>query len=95
MKLLLILALLLSGCKSVTILTPGPEFPPIPESFKQRCPDLAVTPDSELLSDFIRTVTVNYSEYHKCRALVDAWQEWYNVNKQIHENLTNDRLRSK
>ena len=43
--------------------------------------------DDAKLSDVARTVTVNYSTYYECAVKVDAWQEWYNIQKIIFEGV--------
>jgi hypothetical protein len=95
MKLLIVLIFpLLTGCaylgKIVTV--PLPEFPPVSkELLEKKCPDLEMAPPSELFSDLLRTVVTNYGEYHKCRAMVEAWQEWYVIQKLNYEKLRNEQ----
>lgn len=96
MKLALLSILILTGCCTPPIPIKPPEFPPINESMKKQCPELAIAAvDSELLSDLVKTVTQNYGEYHKCKALVDTWQKWYEEQRQNHERLRNERMHTK
>jgi hypothetical protein len=32
-------------------------------------------------------VTINYNTYYECAVKVDAWQEWYQIQKKIHEDI--------
>jgi hypothetical protein len=50
-----------------------------------RCPDLQKLNDGAKLSDVANTVTVNYGTYYECAVKVDAWQEWYQIQKIIFE----------
>ena len=80
---LLVLAMC-SGCSTVVSVTA--RFPEPPGKLAtQRCPDLQKLKDDARLSDVSRTVTINYSTYYECAVKVDAWQEWYNIQKIIFE----------
>lgn len=85
-KLLLILpAILLTGC-----LTTAPvkrNFPEVPTELMEACPDLKQTNDTTKLSEVLKVVTDNYSQYHECQIKVDTWIEWYNSQKQIFETV--------
>jgi len=73
-----------SGCSTVVSVTA--RFPEPPGKLAtQRCPDLQKLKDDSRLSDVSRTVTINYSTYYECAVKVDAWQEWYNIQKIIFE----------
>lgn len=85
--LVIAMALAVSGCSFSKRI---PDFPPASERMMQKCPDLALAPNSELLSDLVRTVITNYGEYHKCKALVDAWQDWYQQQKKIYEDILHE-----
>lgn len=81
MKLLhLIPVILLTGCLSTPI---KQKFPEVPKELMDACPDLQMVEPTTKLSDVIRTVTHNYSEYHECRIKVDVWIEWYKTQQQI------------
>jgi hypothetical protein len=49
------------------------------------CPALQKLKDDARLSDVANTVTVNYGTYYECAVKTDAWQEWYQIQKIIHE----------
>lgn len=78
------LMFLLSGC----LVTPVKRnFPEVPKELMEACPDLKQTEQTEKLSEVIRVVTENYSQYHECRIKVDTWMEWYKTQKQIFESV--------
>lgn len=79
-----LLCFTLVGCATPVAVKP-PEFPPISKGMEHKCPDLALTPKTDKLSDLLQSVTSNYGEYHKCRAAIEAWQQWYRDQKSIYE----------
>jgi hypothetical protein len=86
MKYLLLLSLLLTGCSTVVPVTV--KFPNAPAELLVDCEDLEKVPaDTKQLSVTSETVVRNYGRYHKCRAKVDAWQEWHKEQKQIFESV--------
>lgn len=86
-KLLIIIPLLLlTGCFHTTPVKR--HFPEVPEEFKRACPDLEqVDPTTTKLSEVVRVVTDNYTQYHECRVKVDAWIEWYRTQRSIFEEI--------
>jgi hypothetical protein len=85
-KSLLLATVLLAGC--ATTLPVTMHFPQIPTPLTTTC-DSLVTLDSSKhkLSDLIENATDNYSKYYECNAKVAAWQDWYNAQKKIHEDV--------
>jgi hypothetical protein len=84
-KLLILMAVLLTGCASSDV---ARHFPDVPSELKTACPDLElVSSKTDKLSDVITVVTDNYTEYHLCRIRVDGWIEWYNAQKSIFESV--------
>ena len=82
--LLLLTAVLLTGCSTVVPVTA--KFPEPPgRNAQERCPQLQKLKDDPALSDVARTVTVNYGTYYECAVKADAWQEWYRIQKNIFE----------
>ncbi len=80
---LLVLAMC-SGCSTVVPVTA--KFPEAPGNVAMTaCPQLQKIADDAKLSDISRTVTVNYGTYYECAVKSDAWQEWYRIQKIIHE----------
>jgi len=88
MRKLLLLApvLLLTGC--LTDVPVKSVWPEVPEELKAACPALQeIKPDTTKLSEVIDVVSSNYSSYHECQVKVDAWVEWYNTQKKIHDEI--------
>jgi len=85
MKLLLLIpAVLLTGC----LVTPVKQkFPEVPPEIMLACPDLKTVEPTEKLSEVLKVVVDNYGQYHECRAKVDAWLEWYKTQKQIFKTV--------
>jgi len=85
-KLLLLLPVfLLCGCLTTTPVKRN--FPEVPKELMEACPDLKQVQDTEKLSEVIKVVTDNYSDYHECRVKVDTWIEWYKTQKQIFDSV--------
>ena len=82
----LILVLLLTGCSSVTVPVTS-KFPDVPERMLVQCPQLEKLGNESKLSDVAKTVTINYTTYYECAIKSDAWIEWYQIQKQIHNNI--------
>lgn len=82
--LLLIPAVLLTGCLTTPVKR---NFPEVPQEIMQACPDLKTVEQTEKLSDVLKVVTDNYGQYHECRAKVDAWIEWYKTQKHIFDSV--------
>jgi hypothetical protein len=86
MKYLLLLSILLTGCSTVVPVTA--KFPDAPAELFVDCEELEKVPaDTKQLSVTSETVVRNYGRYHKCRAKVDAWQEWHKEQKKIFESV--------
>jgi hypothetical protein len=45
------------------------------------------TVETNLPSEVIGTVTENYGTYYELVEVVKAWQHWYNVQKQVFEEV--------
>ena len=82
---LLLPALLLTGCLTTTPVKRN--FPEVPAELMEACPDLKQTKETEKLSEVLKVVTENYSQYHECRIKVDTWVEWYKTQKQIFDSV--------
>lgn len=86
MKYLLLSLILLTGCSTVVPVTQKwPEAPGLQST--KPCPQLQKLNDDSKLSDVAKTITINYSEYYTCVVKLEAWQEWYQKQKLIHEGL--------
>lgn len=82
----LIVALALTGCSTVVPVTQKWPEPPGLQATKS-CPKLQKLEQDPKLSDVSKTVANNYDEYWICAIKLDAWIEWYEKQKIIHEGL--------
>ena len=85
MKYLLVL-LLLAGCS--TTVPVKHKFPnPTPELMK-KCESLKkVEGDKVAITEMLKVIVQNYSLYYECSTKVDGWQDWYNEQKKIFDNV--------
>lgn len=80
------MALSLSGCAS--LFNKRPKFPESSELLTTKCEKLDAVPEGTTkLSEAEIVVNGNYTKYHKCASTVDAWIEWYNLQKKNFEGL--------
>ena len=88
MRLLLITSvLLLSGCVATPVKHALPEAP---EKLTKTCPKLKEVPlEEERLTEFLKTVTQNYTTYYECAVKHDGLVEWYQIQKKIHDDVFN------
>ena len=82
---LLIEIFLILGCS--TTVPVRAKFPTAPERLMQQCPQLEKLEKESKLSDIAKSVTNNYTKYHKCSIQNDLWIEWYRVQKKIFEEI--------
>lgn len=85
--LLLILTLAaLAGCSTtVPVKQNWPEPPGLQSTVP--CPELQKLTEPATLSSVAKTISYNYSEYYICAVKLEAWQEWYQQQKRIHEGI--------
>jgi hypothetical protein len=82
----LLLAVTLVGCSLVTPVTRS--FPDRPAGLKEDCPELQeATAETKELSKLLDVVVVNYSTYYECRVKIEAWDEWYQEQKKIFDEV--------
>ncbi len=82
-KLLTIISvLILTGC--TTTVPVKQKFPEVPAELLKACPALNQVEPTEKLSEVLKVITKNYSQYHECQTTVDTWIEWYNLQKEIY-----------
>lgn len=80
------LILVLSGC--TTTVPVKQKFPDVPSALLETCPRLdTIDQEKIVFSDFLKVVTKNYTKYHSCAKLVEAWQLWYNEQKKISTDI--------
>lgn len=84
MKYVLIALLFLTGCTTVPV---APKFPQVPSQLMEKCIQLEKLPEDTKLSEIAKSITHNYTNYHECSIKVDAWIEWYGVQKQLYESI--------
>ncbi len=84
--LILICAVLLAGCNATVPVKQY--FPEVPAPLLKKCPQLKTIKDENIpLSELLKIVTENYTEYHACASLVENWQLWYKMQKDIFDDL--------
>ena len=85
MKYLLLLSVvLLQAC--TTTVPVSAKFPDSPGTIAtQTCPALQQLSQDPTLSEISKTVTINYTTYYECAVKVDAWNDWYKIQKNIFE----------
>jgi hypothetical protein len=77
------LLLCLTGCMTVPVTA---KFPNKPENV-ETCKQLDTVNDEVKLSELTGTIAKNYSTYYECAVKVDTWNEWYETQKRIFENI--------
>jgi hypothetical protein len=85
MKYALIVFLLLSGCSTTVPVVA--KFPKAPSELVERCPDLIPLVADAKLSDVAKSIVNNYTLYYQCSVKIDAWNEWYESQKKLFEEL--------
>jgi hypothetical protein len=81
----LLLLISLTGCSTTVPVVA--KFPEVPKLLLTKCPNLQELNADAKLSDVAKTITVNYSSYYECAVKMDAWIEWYSVQKIIYEGI--------
>jgi hypothetical protein len=87
MKYILILAstILLTGCLSTPVKR---TFPEAPTELMTQCLDLLqIKEGTTQLSEVLKVVTENYSQYHECNIKNQLWIEWYKSQKEIFNSV--------
>lgn len=86
-NIILLTALLLTGCVSIKVPVQK-KFPDVPPVLMEPCPEkLREHPQSEKLSDQIRVVVENYGEYYICKEKLAEFQIWYKEQKKLYESV--------
>jgi hypothetical protein len=81
----LLLLISLTGCSTTVPVVA--KFPEVPKLLLTKCPNLQELNADAKLSDVAKIVSSNYSSYYECAVKIDAWIEWYNVQKTIYEGI--------
>lgn len=83
---ILLFVIAVTGCSTTVPVTA--KFPEAPGKLvMEACPNLQKLQDESKLSDVAKTVTVNYTTYYECAVKLDAWIKWYDIQKQIFEDI--------
>ena len=88
MKLYLVaISLLLAGCS--TSVPVKRTFPEAPQSIRQKCENLKTVEIKERIpiTDVLKVVVHNYTLYHECSLKVEGWNEWYESQKKIFNDV--------
>ena len=86
MKYLLII-LLLAGC-STTVVPVKQKFPNATPELMKKCESLKkIEGDKVAITEMLKVIVHNYSLYYECSTKVDGWQDWYNEQKKIFDNV--------
>jgi hypothetical protein len=80
---ILILTVMVSAC---SMLPAKPKWPAAPKTLTNPCPELN-TVETEKLSELLDTVVDNYALYHECAAKNAAWNQWYQEQKRVYEEI--------
>jgi hypothetical protein len=43
--------------------------------------------DKVAITEMLKVIVQNYTLYYECSTKVDGWQDWYNQQKKIFENV--------
>jgi hypothetical protein len=82
----IILLLLLPACTQPVSIKPT--WPEVPLELQTECSPLnQLDPSKDKMSDVLSNVVDNYSLYHICKVKVEAWNNWYNSQKKIYEDI--------
>jgi hypothetical protein len=85
MKYLLVLLLLASCSTTVPVVQ---KFPNATPELMKSCENLKkVEGDKVAITEMLKVIVYNYSLYYECSTKVDGWQDWYNEQKKIFENV--------
>ena len=75
MKKLIPLFLIIAGCATVPV---ERHFPEAPKELQEKCGNLQTIDKQQVVfSEFLKTVTTNYTQYYHCVNLLNGWQDWY------------------
>ena len=82
----LLLVLLLAGCS--TVVPVKQKFPNATPELMKKCESLKKIEGNKVaITDMLKVIVQNYSLYYECSTKVDGWQDWYNEQKKIFDNV--------
>lgn len=83
---IIVAALALTACS--TVVPVKQEFPVAPAVLLEKCPNLIQIEDGKnSIQEMLKVVIKNYSLYYECSTKVDGWNEWYEEQKKIQDNI--------
>lgn len=88
---LICVVFLLTGCSLFSQPVPiVPKFPEAVPELLKKCEELRTidTTDKVAITDLLKVIVHNYTLYYECSARVEGWQDWYNDQKKIFENIS-------
>ena len=87
--LLILLALTVSGCGIFGKPVPAkPKFPEAAPELLKQCEELKkIEGDKVAITEMLKIIVHNYQLYYQCSTKVEGWQEWYNKQKEIYEQV--------
>lgn len=94
--LIIVITVALSGCglfkPKIVTLNVKPEFPApyVDDKTKQlaKCEELMkIDPAARDMQNVFNTIVQNYTLYWQCSTHVDGWNEWYQKQKKIYEEV--------
>jgi hypothetical protein len=63
-------------------------WPEVPTSLTEPAQNLKSLPENKkTLADLLENANDNYGSYYELKTKYEAWQEWYNKQKQIYESV--------
>lgn len=84
-----LLVLTLSGCSIFNQPVPiKQKFPEATPELLKQCEELKkVEGDKVAITDMLKVIVYNYQLYYQCSTRVEGWQEWYNEQKKIFDQV--------
>jgi len=84
--LIILFLVIVAGCS--TTVPVKQKFPNATPELMKKCESLRkVEGDKVAITEMLKVIVHNYSLYYECSTKVDGWQEWYNEQKKIFENV--------
>jgi len=63
-------------------------WPEVPSNLMEPASSLDSLPENKkTLTDLIENANENFGKYYQLKEKYDAWQEWYNTQKQIYQSV--------
>lgn len=84
-----LMVLSISGCSIFSQPVPiKQKFPDATPELMKKCEDLKkVEGDKVAITEMLKIIVHNYQLYYQCSTKVEGWQDWYNTQKQIFDQI--------